>query len=72
MVKVWERHHNPGKAVHVLILKCLKASVAMEKILNENKDAYALRGTTCILCFYTESAWNLFGIYLESVWISSK
>ena len=44
VAKIWERRHNPRKRVHVLVLECLKASVAMEDILNANKDAYALPG----------------------------
>ena len=44
MCAIWERKHNPDKTVHVLILKCIKASVAMETVLNDNKHAYALQG----------------------------
>ena len=45
---IWERKHNPEKSVHVLMLKCIKASVAMETVLNENKHAYALQGVAMV------------------------
>jgi hypothetical protein len=47
LCEIWGRWHNPDKGVHVLILSCLKASVAMETVLNDNKHAYALQGSTC-------------------------
>ena len=42
--KVWEKHYNPDLAVHRLILKMLKASCEMERILDNNKRDYALKG----------------------------
>jgi len=44
MAKLWAKHSNPALHVHRLVGECLQASVEMEKILDENKQYYALPG----------------------------
>lgn len=57
VLRVWQEHCNPMLHTHKLISACLRASVAMEDIIDEHKEMYALPGDCLYISSTLKVAW---------------
>ena len=53
--RLWQQYYNPDDEIHKKIELCLRLGCDMERILDENREEFALPGLVFVLCVFKRS-----------------